>query len=82
MSSRGIYLDNDVILLEGLVVEEAVQHILGSSSIPHLQTSYPAQLMPSPICSKDPMTSLQSMFYVHGQSMIQQHAYRQLPGYC
>jgi len=39
MSSRGIYLDNDVILLEGLVVEEAVQHILGSSSIPHLQTS-------------------------------------------
>lgn len=36
---QGIYLNNDVILLEGLIVEEAVQHILGSSSIPHLQTS-------------------------------------------
>lgn len=31
------YLDNDVILLEGLVVEGALQNILHSSSIPQLQ---------------------------------------------
>ena len=30
-------LNNDIILLERLVVEEAVQDILGSSSVSHLQ---------------------------------------------
>ena len=33
------YLNDDIILLEGLVVEGAVQHILHSSSIPHLQAT-------------------------------------------
>ena len=33
------HLNNDVVLLERLVVEEAVQDVLGSSSIPHLQSA-------------------------------------------
>ena len=78
---QGIYLNNDVILLEGLVVEEAVQDILGSSSIPHLHHSQHTSI-PSPICSKAPACFVPVLAVNGGAKHDAAHAYALLPGSC
>ena len=64
-----VHLDNDVVLLEGLVVEKPVQDIFGAGGIPHLCTgdnkkrfsvSKPSQSPHSMLCSnmlQEPMHS-------------------------